>query len=161
MHETEPLISLWPLLVYAGAVVLLVTVMLLLSYFLGEKHEETVTDTIYESGIKVTGDARLKFPIHFYILAMFFVIFDLEVVFIVAWAINAKALGWPGYIAISVFIGILVAVLVYEWRIGALDFGPSGKKILKSYHKYFKNEPGQILTDSELNQPYEELKTKV
>ncbi len=148
MQDTESLTSLWPLLVYAGGVVLLVAVMLIVPYFLGERHKETATDTVYESGITETGDARFKFPIHFYILAMFFVIFDLEVVFIVAWAINAKALGWAGYIAIATFIGLLVAVLIYEWKIGALDFGPSGKKILKRYHERFKTEPYQITGDN-------------
>lgn len=147
MRETESLTSLWPLLVYAGGVVLLITIMLVASYFLGEKHKEPATDTVFESGIRVTGSARFKFPIHFYILAMFFVIFDLEVVFIVAWAVNAKALGWAGYIAIATFIGLLVAVLVYEWRIGALDFGPSGKKILKHYHEQFRGDPEQITKD--------------
>lgn len=140
MQEVESLSSLWPLLVYAGGVVLLVTVMLVASYFLGERHKETVTDTVFESGIKVTGIAHFRYPIQFYILAMFFVVFDLEVVFIVAWAINAKALGWAGYIAIATFIGLLVAVLIYEWRIGALDFGPSGKKILRQYHRHHKSD---------------------
>lgn len=145
MDESDSFISLWPLLVYAGGVALLVATMLIASYLLGERHKETTTDTVYESGIKTTGDARLMFPVHFYILAMFFVIFDLEAVFIIAWAINAKALGWAGYIAISVFIGVLVAVLIYEWRIGALDFGPSGKKILKRYHEKFRSNPKSIL----------------
>lgn len=139
MQEVESLSSLWPILVYAGGVVLLVTVMLVASYFLGERHKETVTDTVFESGIKVTGSGHFRYPVQFYILAMFFVIFDLEVVFIVAWAINAKALGWAGYIAIATFIGLLVAVLIYEWRIGALDFGPSGKKILKQYHLHHRS----------------------
>ncbi|MCC6384899.1 MAG: NADH-quinone oxidoreductase subunit A [Bacteroidia bacterium] len=151
MNETESLTSLWPILVYAGGVVLLITIMLGASYFLGERHQETVTDTVYESGIKVTGDAWFKFPVHFYILAMFFVIFDLEVVFIVAWAINARALGWEGYLAIATFIGSLVAILIYVWRIGALDFGPSGNKILKHYHQQYKNKPEQILKKSEEN----------
>ncbi|MBW7838081.1 MAG: NADH-quinone oxidoreductase subunit A [Chitinophagaceae bacterium] len=149
MQETESLSSLWPLLVYAGGVVLLVTIMLTASHFLGERHKETVTDRPYESGIKVTGDARFRFPVHFYILAMLFVIFDLEVVFVVAWAIHAKALGWAGYIAISIFIGLLVAVLIYEWRMGALDFGPSGKKILKSYHEKFRSNP-EVVADSKV-----------
>ena len=69
---------------------------------------------------------------------MLFVIFDLEAIFILAWAISFNELGWAGYISVSVFIAILVAVLVYEWRIGALDFGPSGKKLLKAYHKIIK-----------------------
>lgn len=143
----QSLSSLWPLLVYAGGVVLLVTIMLAASYFLGERHKETVTDRPFESGIKVTGDARFRFPVHFYILAMLFVVFDLEVVFIVAWAVNAKALGWAGYIAISVFIGVLVAVLIYELKMGALDFGPSGKKILKSYHNKYKSDTTKIINN--------------
>lgn len=145
MNEVQSLTSLWPLLVYGGGVVLLVVLMLTLSYFLGERHKETVTDTEFESGIKTTGDARYRFSIHFYMVAMFFVIFDLEVLFIIAWAINAKALGWAGYIAIATFIGSLVAVLAYVWRIGALDFGPDGKKLLKIYHKKHKSDPNQFL----------------
>lgn len=104
-----------------------------LSYILGEHHEETQTDTPFESGIKVTGSARLRFSVHYYLVAMFFVIFDLESVFIVAWAIAFNEVGWAGYLGVLVFIGVLIAVLVYEWRIGALDFGPDGKKILKAY----------------------------
>lgn len=139
----------WPLLVYVGAVFLLVVTMLVVSHFIGEKHQERATDTVFESGIKATGDAKVRFPIQFYILAMFFVIFDLEVVFIVAWAVNAKALGWAGYIAIAIFIFLLGTVLVYEWRIGALEFGPSGKKILSQYHKRFKSvSEGNTMEDA-------------
>jgi len=137
--------------VYAGGVVLLIVIMLGASYLLGEKHKETATDTVFESGINVTGDARFKFPIHFYILAMFFVIFDLEAVFVVAWAISAKSLGWGAYIAIAIFIGLLIAVFVYEWRIGALDFGPSGKKILKKYHEKYKTNPEDIIKNLQEN----------
>lgn len=140
--------TLWPFLVYGIAVVLLVTGMLVVSYLLGERHRENATDEVYEAGIEATGTARLLFPIHFYLVAMFFVIFDLEVVFVVAWAISVKAIGWAGYIAISTFIGILIAVLVYEWRIGALDFGPSGKKILKAYHKKIKEANNRTLQES-------------
>ncbi len=126
---------LWPLLLYAGAVILLVGAIVGLSYILGQRHKETETDDPFESGIKITGDARIRFPVHFYIVAMFFVIFDLEAVFIVAWAISFKDLGWTGYLGILVFIFILAAVLIYEWRIGALDFGPNGKKILRAMKK--------------------------
>ncbi len=139
--STEHSSLLWPLLLYAGAVVLLVGIMVGLSYILGQRHKEAETDEPFESGIKTTGDARIRFPVHFYIVAMFFVIFDLEAVFIVAWAISFKDLGWTGYWGVLVFIFILVAVLVYEWKIGALDFGPSGKKILKA----MKNNKTQII----------------
>ena len=126
---------LWPLLLYAGAVILLVGIMVGLSHVLGQRHKEAETDDPFESGIKVTGDARIRFPVHFYIVAMFFVIFDLEAVFIIAWAISLKDVGWTGYIGVLVFIFILIAVLVYEWKIGALDFGPNGKKILQAMKK--------------------------
>jgi NADH-quinone oxidoreductase subunit A len=136
MDSTYP--TLWPFLIYGIASVLLVVVMLAASHFLGERHKEPATDEVYEAGIEATGSARLLFPIHFYLIAMFFVIFDLEVVFIVAWAISLKAIGWAGYIAILIFIAVLMAVLIYEWRTGALNFGPSGKNILKAYHKKIK-----------------------
>lgn len=125
----------WPFLVYAIAVVLLVSGMLLLSHFLGERHSEHATNEPYESGILETGSARVRLPINFYIVALLFVIFDIEAIFIIAWAISVKALGWAGYIAILIFIGVLVSLLIYEWRIGALDFGPDTKKILRAYRK--------------------------
>lgn len=131
---------IWSLLVYAAVAILIVAVMIGLSYLLGEKHEERETHEPFESGIKTTGSARLRYPVHFYIVAMFFVIFDLEAVFIISWAVAFKQLGWEGYIAISVFIFLLVAVLIYEWRIGALDFGASGKKILKARNNLIKKE---------------------
>jgi len=109
--------------------------MLLISHLLGQRHKEKATDTQYEGGIKSTGSGRLRFSSQFYLIAMFFVIFDLEAVFIIAWAVAFKDLGWYGYIGASVFIFILLAVLIYEWRQGALDFAPDGREILKAYRK--------------------------
>ncbi|MGE5351665.1 MAG: NADH-quinone oxidoreductase subunit A [Acidobacteriota bacterium] len=109
-----------------------------LSYVLGQRHDEPQTDTPFESGIKVTGSARLRFSVQFYLIAMFFVVFDLESVFIVAWAIAFHDVGWVGYIGVLAFILILVVVLIYEWRIGALDFGPNNKRILRAYRKYYR-----------------------
>ena len=113
--------------------------MIFISYFLGQKHREKATGEVFESGIEITGEARLRFPVHFYIIAMFFVIFDLEAVFIISWAVAFKEVGWMGYWGIVTFIGILLAVLVYEWRIGALDFGPKGNEIIEAYRKLKKS----------------------
>lgn len=129
---------LWPLLVYAGAVILIVGFMIGFSYILGQRHNERATGEVFESGIMPTGSAELRFSAHFYLVAMFFVIFDLEAVFIITWAIAFQEVGWVGYIGVAIFIGILLAVLVYEWRIGALDFGLSGPKIVKLYRKLNK-----------------------
>lgn len=126
---------IWPLAAYGGAVLTLVSFMIGFSYLLGQKHKEKETHEPFESGVKETDSARLRFSNHYYIVAMFFVIFDLEAVFIITWAIALKQVGWEGYIAAAVFIGILIAVLIYEWRIGALDFGSSGRKILKARNK--------------------------
>jgi NADH-quinone oxidoreductase subunit A len=128
-------VVLWPFLVFAAFVFALLTLILSLSYFLGQHHNERATSEPYESGILETGSARLRFSAQFYMVAMMFVIFDIEVVFIVLWALAFKELGLPGYLSMCVFIGLLFAVLIYEWSLGALDFGPSGKKILKAYHK--------------------------
>jgi NADH-quinone oxidoreductase subunit A len=128
-------ITFWPFILFASIVIILIGVMLGLSYLLGEHHKEKTTDEPYESGIPPTGDARLRFSSGFYILAMFFVIFDLDAAFIMLWAVSFRELGLPGYIGIVVFIGLLMVLLIYELRIGALDFGPDGEKILKSKSK--------------------------
>lgn len=66
---------------------------------------------------------------------MLFVIFDVETVFILSWAIAFRELGWYGYAGVAVFMLMLAVVLVYEWRNGALDFGPDGRKILAAYKR--------------------------
>jgi len=127
----EQNITFWPFIVFAFFVIILIGIMIGLSYLLGERHKEKTTDEPYESGIPPTGDARLRFSSGFYIIAMFFVIFDLDAVFIMLWAVSFRELGLPGYIGILVFIGLLIILLIYELSIGALDFGPDGRKILK------------------------------
>ena len=122
---------LWPFIIFAVIVFSLIGIMIGLSYLLGERHKERMTDEPYESGIPPTGDARLRFSSSFYLIAMFFVIFDLDAAFIMLWAVSFRELGLPGYIGIVIFIAILMVLLVYELSIGALDFGPNGKKILK------------------------------
>jgi NADH-quinone oxidoreductase subunit A len=121
--------SLWPLAVYAGAVIALVTSMLALSYVLGQRHQGRATGEPYESGIVSTGSARVRLSVEFYLVAMFFVIIDLEAVFLIAWAIAFRELGWVGYIEVVVFIGILLAALVYLWRQGVLDWGAVGRRM--------------------------------
>ena len=115
--------ALWPLVVYFATVAILVTIMITLSYVLGERHREKQTAEPYESGIVSTGTARMRFDIKFYLIAMFFVIFDLEAVFIFAWAVSIRETGWTGYVEMLVFIGILAAALAYLWRLGALEWG--------------------------------------
>jgi len=119
--------SLWPMIVYFIAVLGLVASMLVLSYLLGQRHAERATTEPYESGIVSTGSARLRFSVKFYLVAILFVIFDLEVAFVIAWAIAFRELGWAGYLGVLFFIVVLVAALIYEWRLGALDWGSTNR----------------------------------
>lgn len=116
--------ELWPLVVYTCAILALVAMMIGGSYVLGQRHVTRATIQPFESGILPTADARLQFPIQFYLVAMLFVVFDLESVFIYAWAVALRPTGWNGYLAMLSFIVILLAALVYLWRIGALEWGP-------------------------------------
>ena len=114
---------LWTFGVYFLLVLALVVAMLAVSYVLGQRHREHATGSPYESGIVSTGSAHVRLSAKFYLVAMFFVIFDLEAVFIFAWAVAGRALGWAGYWEILIFSGVLIAALIYLWRLGALDWG--------------------------------------
>lgn len=119
---------LWPLAVYGTAVMVVVAGMIALSHVLGQRHQDQATGEPYESGIVSTGSARLRLSAKFYLVALCFVIFDLEAVFLFAWAIAFRELGWVGYAEILVFVGILIAALAYLWRLGALDGGPTERR---------------------------------
>jgi NADH-quinone oxidoreductase subunit A len=117
-------LNVWALGVYVAAVLVIVAGMLLASYLLGPRHHERATYEPYESGIVSTGSAEVRFSARFYLVAMLFVIFDLEAAILFAWAVAVPETGWPAFIAATVFIGILLIALFYEWRQGALDLGP-------------------------------------
>jgi NADH-quinone oxidoreductase subunit A len=117
----EALMPAWSLPLYLAAVGFVVAAMIALAAVLGEggpRHRAIP----YESGMLPTGSARVRFPARFYLVAVFFVVFDLEAVFLFAWALGARELGWPGYWAMLVFVGILGVTLAYLWRSGALDW---------------------------------------
>jgi NADH-quinone oxidoreductase subunit A len=114
---------------YAIGVLIVIGVMLGLPALLGERHwrksergREIATGVPYESGIQPTGSAQIRLPIQYYLIAMFFVIFDVEAVFLYAWAAAVKETGWLGFIEVTIFSVIVLAALVYLWRIGALDW---------------------------------------
>ncbi len=118
----------WPLAAYFAAVVFLVGATLAISYVLGERHTGRARGEPFESGIVPTGTAEIRFPVKYYLVAMFFVLFDLEAVFIYAWAVSLREAGWAGYGEMVFFIGILLAGLIYLWKTGALDWGSIGRR---------------------------------
>ncbi len=119
---------LWLLLVYFATAVVLTAFILVVSHNVGERHSERATHDPFESGMTPTGSARLKFAAEFYLVAMFFVIFDLETVYVVGWAIAVRQAGWLGFIEALIFIGILIVSLVYLWRVGGLDWRTKRQK---------------------------------
>ena len=115
--------SILPVFVFFGAILLLVATMLGIASILGERKQTKATDLPYESGIIAVGSSQVRLSVDFFLIAIFFVIFDLETVFIFAWAIAFFELGWHGYLAIVIFILVLTIALIYEWKSGALNWG--------------------------------------
>ena len=106
----------------------LVIALLLLSGWLGEKKPNPEKLRPYECGIIPTGTARFPYPVAFYLIAAFFLIFDVEAAYIFSWAIAFDRLGWSGWLQISFFIVILLISLFYIWKKGGLEWGPTARK---------------------------------
>jgi NADH-quinone oxidoreductase subunit A len=121
-------VAIWPAALYAALVLVVAALILTLSWLLGERQSHGSEAEQYESGIKPAGPLPRRLSVEFYQIALFFVIFDLEAVFVFAWAVNARRLGWLGYLELLVFVLLLFAGLVYLWRVGALDWGPAGRR---------------------------------
>ena len=124
--------TLWPLGLYFLIALVVAGSMIGLSYVLGERHSDRATGQPYESGIVSTGSARVRLSVKFYIVAMLFVIFDLEAVFIFAYAVAYEEVGWAGYAGLLVFVAVLVVALIYELRMGALDWEPARLRLAKA-----------------------------
>ena len=116
------------LIVYAFLILALVAVLLFLSSWLGEKKIAQEKPVPFECGITPTGSARFLYPIPFYLVAVFFLIFDIEAAYVFSWAIAAESLGWFGWLQISFFIMILLISLFYIWKKGGLEWGATAKK---------------------------------
>ncbi len=122
MTET---VDILPFVLYGLVVAAVVGVTLVASWFIGDRSRHAgARDIPFESGVVPAGDAEdMRFSIEFYLIAMFFVIFDLETIFLIGWAVAFFEVGWRGYIGATVFIVILLVALVYEFRTGALEWG--------------------------------------
>jgi len=104
----------------------LILLLLILARFLGQRTYSDAKGAPYESAVEPTGDARLREPVPFYLVAIFFIVFDIEAVFVVSWAVAYDLLGWAGFWQITFFIVVLFSGLVYLWKMGGLDWGSKG-----------------------------------
>lgn len=111
-----------PLTVYVALVLGGIAAVVALSWLLGPRHREPLRDVPYESGVAPAGTARLRFGAHFFLVAVSFLLFDLEGAILFAWAVASRELGWPGFWAALVFVVTLAAGLVAVWKEGGLDW---------------------------------------
>jgi NADH-quinone oxidoreductase subunit A len=115
----HPYLSLLVLFAFAGIVVL---ALLFIAQKVGPKTFNPAKAEPFESGNAPRGDARIRFSVKFYLVAMLFLIFDIEVVFLYPWAIYFRNLGIFGLVHMGIFLGILIIGFIYEWRKGALEW---------------------------------------
>ncbi|MEG1055552.1 NADH dehydrogenase subunit A [Janthinobacterium sp. OK676] len=112
----------FPVLLFILIGILVGIVPMLLGRALGPHKPDPQKLSPYECGFEAFGDARMKFDVRFYLVAILFILFDIEVIFLMPWAANVHALGLPGFWAVMGFLAVLTIGLVYEWKKGALDW---------------------------------------
>jgi NADH-quinone oxidoreductase subunit A len=93
-----------------------------LGYVLGPRRPDVAKDSPYECGFEAFEDARMKFDVRYYLVAILFILFDLEIAFLFPWAVALKDVGIVGFWSVMVFLGILVVGFIYEWKKGGLDW---------------------------------------
>jgi NADH-quinone oxidoreductase subunit A len=122
-HADAALAPYLPLLVVIVVAVGLGGLVSVMSAILGPKRPSAIKSTIFEAGSEPSpGSARQRFAVKFYVIALLFIVFDVETVFLYPWAVNFKSLGWFGYAEMAVFAFTLVIGLAYVWKKGALDW---------------------------------------
>jgi NADH-quinone oxidoreductase subunit A len=93
-----------------------------LGYLLGPQRPDEAKNSPYECGFEAFEDARVKFDVRYYLVAILFILFDLEIAFLFPWAVSLQEIGPTGFWAMMIFLGILVVGFIYEWKKGALDW---------------------------------------
>lgn len=128
MNATEVLAQYWSVGVFLFLVVFVIAFMVGVPVWLGGRTWGRAKNEPFESGVVSAGGARMRLSAKFYLIAMFFVIFDVEALFLYSWAISVREAGWAGFVVVSIFVAELLLGLVYLWRIGALDWAPAQKR---------------------------------
>mgnify|MGYP006304447083 CR=1 FL=1 len=111
-----------PILVFIVVGLSVGAIPLALGSVLGPRHSSAAKDAPYECGFEAFEDSRMKFDVRFYLVAILFIIFDLEIAFLFPWAVVLEDIGMFGFLAMVVFLGILVIGFIYEWKKGALEW---------------------------------------
>ena len=116
------LIEYLPILMFFGVAAALALVMVVASMVIARQHPDPEKLSAYECGFEAFGDARRQFDVRFYLVAILFIIFDLEVAFLFPWSISLASIGTFGFWSMMLFLGILTIGFIYEWKKGALEW---------------------------------------
>ncbi|RTL10523.1 MAG: NADH-quinone oxidoreductase subunit A [Neisseriaceae bacterium] len=112
----------FPILFFMLLACLMGSVMMIAGRVLGRHKPDIQKNSPYECGFEAFEDARVKFDVRYYLIAILFILFDLEVAFLLPWALVFKVLGMYGFIVMSIFLAILIAGFIYVWKKGALEW---------------------------------------
>ncbi len=111
-----------PILIFIGVALAMGSVIILAGSLLGPNRPDSAKLSPYECGFEAFEDARMKFDVRYYLVAILFIIFDLEIAFLFPWAVALNEIGLFGFLSMMVFLGILVVGFIYEWKKGALEW---------------------------------------
>ena len=111
-----------PVLIFIIVGLVLGSVMILAGAVLGPRRPDSEKASPYECGFEAFEDSRMKFDVRYYLVAILFIIFDLEIAFLFPWAISLDSVGLFGFVSMGVFLGVLVIGFIYEWKKGALEW---------------------------------------
>ncbi len=111
-----------PILMFLGIAIAMAVLMVVASYLVARQRPDSEKDSAYECGFEAFDDARGKFDVRFYLVAILFIIFDLEVAFLFPWAVSLEEIGGFGFWSMFVFLVVLTVGFAYEWRKGALEW---------------------------------------
>jgi len=114
--------SYLPILVFLVVGTVIGVVVVALGFVLGPQRPDAEKNSQYECGFEAFEDSRMKFDVRYYLVAILFIIFDLEIAFLFPWAVVLDEIGMVGFVAMAVFLGILVVGFIYEWKKGALEW---------------------------------------
>ncbi len=121
-RQNRMLSNYFPVLVFIVVGLILGAVMMLAANILSKRSPNRIKNAPYECGFDVFENARMPFDVRFYLVAILFIIFDLETAFFFPWALVLRKIGWMGFSAMMLFLGLLVLGFIYEWKRGALDW---------------------------------------
>ena len=111
-----------PIMVFLAIATVIGLALLILGFILGPQRPDAEKLSPYECGFDAFGDARMKFDVRYYLVAILFIIFDLEIAFLFPWAVSLDTVGTFGLVSMGVFLAILVVGFIYEWKKGGLEW---------------------------------------